>query len=71
MTEEGKDTFVEETNNKQAEYERRRAVWRYTHNLPGPQLPPCEADAHWLNGGAPAPAPAPAPTGRVVTEGEW
>jgi len=50
-------------NPKQAEYERRRAVWRYVNNLPGPQLPPCEADAQWING--------PTPTGRVVTEGEW
>jgi hypothetical protein len=59
--------MTDDTNKKQAEYERRRAVWRYTHNLPGPQEPPCDTDAHWLNGGAPAPAP----TGRVVTEGEW
>ena len=59
------DNPVNETNPKQAEYERRRSVWRYIHNLPGPQLPPCEADALWLNGSTPA------PTGRVVTEGEW
>jgi hypothetical protein len=50
MTEKEKDTSMEETNTKQAEYERKRAVWRYAHNLPGPQLPPCEADALWLNG---------------------
>lgn len=55
MTEEEKDTFMEEAEEidpKQAEYERKRAVWRYIHNLPGPQLPPCEADALWLNGPA-------------------
>jgi hypothetical protein len=52
MTEEEKDTFMEEADPKQAEYERRRSVWRYAHNLPGPQLPPCEADALWLNGPA-------------------
>jgi hypothetical protein len=59
MTEEDKDTRMEEAerrleeaNTKQAEYERRRSVWRYIHNLPGPQLPPCEADALWLNGPA-------------------
>ncbi len=40
----------EQTNPKQAEYERRRRVWRYANNLPGPQEPPCQADAHWLNG---------------------
>lgn len=53
--------MVEQANPKQAEYERRRAVWRYINNLPGPQEPPREADAQWLNG----------PTGRVVTEGDW
>ena len=55
MTEEEKDTRMEEAEGvdpKQAEYERRRSVWRYIHNLPGPQLPPCEADALWLNGPA-------------------
>lgn len=41
---------AEGDNPKQAEYERRRSVWRYVHNLPGPQLPPCEADALWLDG---------------------
>jgi hypothetical protein len=51
----------EEVNSKQAEYERKRAVWRYVHNLPGPQEPPCEADARWMNG----------PAGRVVAEGDW
>ena len=65
MTEETNPKQAEGVNPKQAEYERRRAVWRYVHNLPGPQLPPCEADALWLNGSTPA------PTGRVVTEGEW
>jgi hypothetical protein len=44
--------MTDDDNKKQAEYERRRAVWRYVNNLPGPQLPPCEADALWLNGPA-------------------
>jgi len=55
--------MIEEAQRKQAEYERRRAVWRYVNNLPGPKEAPCEADAQWLNG--------PTPTGRVVTEGDW
>lgn len=54
MTEETSAKQAEGVNPKQAEYERRRAVWRYVHNLPGPQEPPCEADADWVNGPRPA-----------------
>jgi hypothetical protein len=63
MTEETRAKLAEGVNPKQAEYERRRRVWRYVNDLPGPQEPPCQADAQWING--------PTPAGRVVTEGEW
>ena len=35
-------------NLKQKEYERRRGVWRYLHNLPGPHEPPKKGDEAWL-----------------------